>query len=345
MKNILKSQAILWSVLQVCIISFTAQAQDVLRLPSTTDEEKICFALYTVHKNVLKLTTQLYPLNDWDPFSVSLEIDINGKWEKIDEAFIDYPGWMVNFRIDNWDDSKDYKYRVNHNNKAFLEGIIKKNPIDKEKIVVCAFTGNSVWRKKNGEYITDNRSDIVENVKKINPDLLFFSGDQVYNHSRHMNAWLKFGRDYGEIVSNIPTVCIPDDHDIGQGNMWGENGKVSKSRAGHDGGYYMPVEYINEVQRAQTSHLPDPFDPTPIERGITVYYTSLNIGGVDFAIIEDRKFKTGPEGRIPQKGDRPDHYATPDYIPGSLDIPGIKLLGERQLKFLNEWGQNPHHQY
>jgi hypothetical protein len=92
------------------------------------------------------------------------------------------------------------------------------------------------------------------------------------------------------------------------------------------------------VERAQTSHLPDPYDPTPIERGIGVYYTSLTVGRVSFAIIEDRKFKSGPQGLVPQMGPRPDHVTDPNYNPKSLDVPGAKLLGERQFKFLRAWG-------
>ena len=92
------------------------------------------------------------------------------------------------------------------------------------------------------------------------------------------------------------------------------------------------------VERAQTSHLPDPYDPTPIQRGIGVYYTSLTVGRISFAIIEDRKFKSGPQGLIPQQGPRPDHVTNPNYDPKSLDVPGAVLLGERQLKFLKDWG-------
>ncbi|MCK5138038.1 MAG: hypothetical protein KAR19_19800 [Bacteroidales bacterium] len=43
----------------------------------------------------------------------------------------------------------------------------------------------------------------------------------------------------------------------------------------------------------------DPFDPTPVGQGIGVYYTNLVVGEVDFAIIEDRKFESGPKGKIP----------------------------------------------
>jgi hypothetical protein len=69
------------------------------------------------------------------------------------------------------------------------------------------------------------------------------------------------------------------------------------------------------VQRAQCWHLPDPVDPTPVEQGITVYFTRLRVGGIDFAILEDRKFKTAPLGKIPQMGPRPDHINDPRLRP------------------------------
>ncbi len=328
------------TLLLIATVFQQLKSQDVLDIPNIAKDEKICFALYTVHENTLKLTAQFYPLINNDNFMAGLEIKKDESWIQVDETEILYPGLTANFRVENWDDSKEFEYRVNHQNTSFYSGVIKKNPVDKEVITVFAFTGNSTWRRINEEYIDDDRSDIVNNIKKADPDLLFFSGDQVYHHSRHYKAWLKFGRDYGEVISNIPTICLPDDHDVGQGNLWGDNGKKSSSRAGSDGGYYMPVEYVKEVERAQTSHLPDPYDPSPVERGIGVYYTDLTWGGIGFAILEDRKFKTGPAGIVPQNGPRPDHYATPDYIPEELDVPEAKLLGDRQLQFLEEWGKD-----
>ncbi|MFN0129389.1 MAG: hypothetical protein ACKV19_22205 [Verrucomicrobiales bacterium] len=80
--------------------------------------------------------------------------------------------------------------------------------------------------------------------------------------------------------------------------------------------------------------------PAPVERGIGVYFTRLTIGGVDFAILEDRKFKSGPAGKIPQRGPRPDHINDPTYEPKAIDLPGLQLLGERQEKFLRAWAQD-----
>ena len=65
------------------------------------------------------------------------------------------------------------------------------------------------------------------------------------------------------------------------------------------GGYKMPPEWVNMVQRTQTSHLPDPFDATAVEQGIGVYYCNMNYAGISFAIIEDRKFKSAPKMLLP----------------------------------------------
>lgn len=135
-------------------------------------------------------------------------------------------------------------------------------------------------------------------------------------------------------------VTIPDDHDIGQGNIWGEGGIVADSEAGDSGGYFFPAEYIKMVHRCQTSHLPDPLDPRPVAQDISVYFTRLRVGGIDFAILADRQFKSGPKGKISQMGPRPDHIRQAGYDPKAVDLPGLQLLGERQMAFLEAWGQD-----
>ena len=310
---------------------------DLLAIPEVTRDKVICFALYTVHNKTLKLTAQFYPLKEGESRKARLEIKRAGEWIKVGDTNIIERGWTAPFRVNNWDDRLQIPYRVRHGKNAQYEGTIQKNPTHKNEFIIAGFTGNSINPNHGGDI---PKKDLVDNIKKINPDLLFFSGDQVYDHRRHYAAWLKFGRDFGEIIRNRPTVTIPDDHDVGQPNLWGHNGKKSTLPGASDGGYTMPVEYVKEVERAQTSHLPDPYDPTPIGRGIGTYYTHLNWGRISFAIIEDRKFKTGPAGMIPKQGPRPDHIRNPEYDPKSVDVPQARLLGQRQLKFLDAWGQD-----
>ncbi len=138
-----------------------------------------------------------------------------------------------------------------------------------------------------------------------------------------------------------PCICIPDDHDVYQGNLWGQGGRKSPARD-HDGGYVLPAEFVRMVERTQTDHLPDPFDPTPVEQGIGVYYTSMTYGRISFAILEDRKFKSGchRDDMPPGNAGRPDHFNNPAFDPQTLDIPGVQLLGNRQLQFLDAWTQD-----
>ena len=309
----------------------------VLAIPEVEAKDLVCFALYTVHDGTLKLTAQLYPVPDGAPRLVRLEIEKEGEWVEVAKTEVIEQGWTAPFRVEDWDDSRAHKYRVAHGTEAFYEGTIRRNPVDQEEIVVAGYTGNSINPAHGGDI---SRQDLIDNVKRVDADVLFFSGDQVYDHHRHYAAWLKFGRDFGEIIKDRPTVCLPDDHDAGQPNLWGESGKVSTLPGASDGGYIQPGEYVREVERAQTSHLPDPVDPRKIGQGIGVYFTNLNWGGIDFAVLEDRKFKTGPAGRVPKQGPRPDHIRNPDYDPASVDIEGAVLLGERQLAFLDEWAQD-----
>lgn len=295
-------------------------------------QDVIAFGMYTVANQTLKLSAQLFPLLPEEPKTVSLELFQDSEWIEVQQQNVNEIGWSALFRIENWQHDKDVKYRLRHNKKASYEGLVRKDPSSQSEIVLAALSCNS--NKDRGD-----RENYVKNINHQNPDLIFFAGDQSYDHKEHTAAWLKFGIQFREVFRDRPCITIPDDHDIGQGNIWGENGKISVAQGSSDGGYTYHHEYVKMVERCQTAHLPDPYDPTPIEQGIGVYYTNINVGGIDFAILEDRKFKSGPKGKIPQQGPRPDHIRNPAYDPSSIDLPGLVLLGERQHQFLEAWGK------
>lgn len=339
---------VVWFTGVLCLVAGLAGAapKDVA-IPERPESARIGFALYTVNNNILKMTVQFYPLKDGESRNTVLQVNKDGQWQDIAEAVItedEYGNedgdktWTAHFRVEGWDMTRDHAYRVSAlDGKALHEGRIRRDPLEKDTIVVGVFSCNSIY-EQHGGYVP--RTDVIENIKKADPDLLFFAGDQVYDHKHHLGYWLKFGRQFGEILRDRPVITIPDDHDVGHGNLWGAGGKKSMTMAGHDGGYFMPASYVKAVERAQTWHLPDPFDPTPVQQGIGVYYTAMTLGRISFAIIEDRKFKSGPSGLVPQQGPRPDHILNPDYDPKSIDVPGAELLGERQLHFLDAWGQD-----
>ncbi len=296
-------------------------------------DQVVCFAYYTHQSGVLKMSAQLFPLKPEEERVARLEVQRNGQWQEIAKSEVYYPGWDAHFRVENWDASANVPYRVRHGDKAMFEGLIRRDPVDKNMIVVANLSCNS-------SRTVGPRTEIIENLRAQDPDVLFFGGDQTYRHTEHTAGWIEFGLQFRDIIRDRPTVCIPDDHDVGHGNLWGEAGDQSHIPGDADGGYRYPVAYVNQVQRQQSWHLPDSPDPAPVDRDISVYFTRMTVGGIDFAILEDRKFKTGPAGKIPQMGPRPDHINDPSYDPKSIDLPGLELLGPRQEKFLRDWSQD-----
>lgn len=321
----------------------------------------ICFAQYTLHKGTLKLTAQLTPVENIEAHQVSLQINENGQWKNLQERSLDYMGRTAQFRIDNWPYREAKPYRVllelplKNGSKAFTyEGAIAEEPVNHDEVKVAVFSCNADYGFPDQE--------VADNVSKHQPDLAVFLGDQYYEGSGgfgiqtssvekaaldFLHKWYMFGWSYREIFRNIPSACIPDDHDVYHGNVWGEAGKLAPTDEGwgyvaqDQGGYKMPVTWVNMVQRTQTGHLPDPYDPTPVKRGINVYYTDWVYGGISFAILEDRKFKSAPKNVLPQKA-----QVTNGFIQNrEFDIKEYydieaDLLGDRQMKFLNAWNQD-----
>ena len=248
-------------------------------------DQVIAFGIYTTSNNTLKLSAQLFPLYPEESRKVKLAFYQNNIWKVVQTEQVNEIGWSVLFRIENFDMSKDIRYKIMHGETAYFEGLIRKDPINKAQITLAALSCNS--NKDRGD-----RDEYVKNINTLNPDLIFFAGDQSYDHKEHTAAWLKFGLQFRELFRGRPCITIPDDHDIGQGNLWGEGGKKSLRKDGNDGGYFFHPEYVKMVERAQTAHLPDPYHKEALNQGITAYFTNLKIGDVDFAIIEDRKFKS-----------------------------------------------------
>jgi alkaline phosphatase D len=313
----------------------------------------ILYAMHTLSRDVLKLTAQMPPVGTAESQTVRLQIEQDGAWKTLAEERIDPLSRTATFRIENWDSDRDVPYRLAYSQIArngestddYYTGTVRKDPVEKEDLVIAGFTGNTDSGFPN--------ELVAGNVAKMNPDVLFFSGDQIYesvggygihrepvelatlNYLRKIYLW---GWAFRDVMRDRPTLVIPDDHDVYQGNIWGENGRDCNGIENHaQGGYAMPAEWVNVIQRTQTDHHPDPFDPTPIEQGITVYYGDMIYGRINFAVLEDRKFKSGPEGKVNTWEGRPDHMKDPDLDPKTLDKPGLKLLGDRQLKFLREW--------
>ncbi len=317
---------------------------------------------YTLDHGILKMTAQMMPVAETDAQEVRLEAQQNEQWETIANTSIIAPGYTAPFRVEDWNASIDTPYRVAYDltlgdgstKTYYFEGTVKKDPVDQEIVSVAGFTGNhNTGRGVEGgnfrwaDHIWFPHNDIVDDVKQQEVDVLFFSGDQVYEgasptfpdrknaHLDYLYKWYLWGWAFRDITKDRPTITIPDDHDVYQGNIWGNGGP--QVPVDNMGGYVMPADWVMMIERTQTSHLPDPYDPTPIQQGIGVYYSDMTYGRIGIAIMEDRKFKSGCDGLVPGHQGRPDHFAQENFYPSMVDKPGLTLLGDRQLTFLEDW--------
>ncbi len=329
--------------------------------PADTCGPIVC-TQYTLSRGVMKLTAQMTPIGEDEPHEVRLQTKDGGAWKTIATTRIQEPSYTAAFRIPNWDDTKDTAYRVVYG-KTSWQGTVRKDPKDKQTIVVAGFTGNhnNAWGFGNPGYnfIDDvyfPHTDMMEHVAMSHPDVLFFSGDQIYEGvsptgadrahimKDYLYKWFLWCWAYRDYTKDIPTICEPDDHDVYQGNLWGQGGRHAP-HGQSSGGYVQPPEFVKMVEQTQTSHLPDPFDPTPVGQGIGVYYTSMIYGGIGIAIIEDRKFKSGIEdlehpGQLLKGNENPELWKNYQLARKRFDQKGKTMLGERQLKFLDAFARD-----
>ena len=308
-----------------------AEAPPPMNVPR---DEVVAFALYTHDHGVLKLSAQLYPLRPDEPREARLEFRRDGQWTEVMRAPVLTPGWNAHFRVEGWDDTHDVAYRVRHGDRAAFEGPIRRDPRDKDVIVVANMSCNS-------SRTTGLRPEILENLKAQDPDLLFFAGDQTYRHTEHTAGWIEFGLQFRDIIRDRPTVTIPDDHDVGHPNLWGENGKRSTLSGNADGGYFYPVDYVNLVQRQQTWHLPDPVDPAP-DRAWDhrlLHQTSASAASTS-RFSKTGSSRPGPPARSLAWALVPITSTIRRMTRNPIDLPGLVLLGDRQHKFLREWGED-----
>jgi alkaline phosphatase D len=320
----------------------------------------IMWSQYTLSNGLLKLSAQMAPVGKDDAQVVRLQTQPGGSgaWQTVAEAPIDPLARTATFRIEGWQDDQDTPYRLvyealgpeNKQQEHYWQGTVRKDPMDKQEVVVAAFTGNND--------VGFPHNEIVRHVTTHQPDLLVFTGDQIYESVAgygvqraplekatldYLRKWYLYGWEFRELLKDIPSVAIPDDHDVYQGNVWGAGGKAASKEGDQkdqqdSGGFTMPAEWVNMVQRTQTSHLPDPYDPTPAAQGVSVYYCDLQVGGISFAVLEDRKWKTPPKSVLPARLKVKNGWAEASrhVDPKVLDVPA-QLLGERQQKFLREW--------
>jgi len=336
-------------------------------------------AMHTLSAGTLKMTAQMGPLGADDNRTGELQIQRNGRWETVDSGELIDLSYTMPFRVDDWDASVDTPYRIVYDLRIggfnadmtqnyTYEGTIRAEPQRNDFVLAsmnCQHfsarpdrdsSARGYW---NSSGIWFPHADVADAVEYHDPDMLYFSGDQIYEGGLagivrepydeaaldYLYHWYWFVWSFRDLMRDIPTIATPDDHDVYQGNIWGAGGTRGEAREGISaqdrGGYTMDPRWVNAVHQTQTSHHPDPPDPTPIDMGISVWYSTVDYSGVSMAVVSDRMFKSAPALAVEGGEVRNGWFQNPRFDPATRgDVADAVLLGERQLDFLDDWAQD-----
>ena len=307
---------------------------------------------------VMKMSAFTGPMGQEDSQEILFQTKSKTGWQTQSIATLDTDAWVATFRIPNWDAKRKFEYRLVYSEKQrsgakapyYYEGIVQANP-SHGTLKMAALTCQNDYAFPY--------APVAINVEKLKPDIVFFSGDQIYeSHGgygvirepserallNYLRKFYQFGWAFRDVMRNQPTLCLPDDHDVLQGNLWGEGGLEMEGANCDPGastlsGYVEPVRVINAVHRTTLAHHPDAYDPTPMARGISVYFGDMVYGDVSFAILADRQWKSGPE-RLGIKVGHTGKNETPTMINAAFNPAGLELLGKKQESFLEKWSQD-----
>ena len=332
---------------------------DAFTVASEREFGPILWSMYTLSDSrseegfVMKISALTGPLGANDNKDVELFVRRGNVWTSLGKAALDTDAWTATFRVPNWDATTETPFKLVYvqshvdgsETNSDWSGVIKANPSGRP-LRIGALTCQNHY---GFPY-----EPVAENLIKLDPDMLYFSGDQLYeSHGgfglirdpaepailNYLRKFYMHGWSFRDAMRDRPTICIADDHDVFQGNIWGEGGApmdIDAGGASSNGGYREPARMVNVVHKTNAAHHPDYFDPTPCKQGISVYYGDMVYGGVGFAILGDRQFKSGPQ-RVETGSGRADHVLDPDFDTRKLDKPGLDLLGDRQEDFLKHW--------
>lgn len=311
--------------------------------------------MHSLNRSVLKLSAQLMPIDLAELPAIMLEYRSPVGWFKGPVATIG-DGFTAQFRLTDWDPSLDHEYRLvdpRSPSKALFTGTVRADPGATRPLSIALhscllpvarsldeldYSPRIPQETAFGRYSNDNilfpHAEMVERCEACEPDLYVFCGDQYYETypTRYgrtgddalldtLYRWYLFLWTFREPLRTRPAIVLADDHDVLQGNLWGNEGSGSELPREEDGGFKYDKELVRAIFRMQCGHNPDSWDPTPIQFDIPVSYGSFVYGGTSFAFVEDRKFKDPPQT---------------DIDPG---LTRGELLGPRQEAFLAAWGK------
>ena len=233
---------------------------------------------------VMKISALTGPLGDEDNHEVELLIQDNDEWKSLGHATLDPDAWTATFRIPTGMKRGNFRIDSSIGSGVATGAKPRRTGAARSKRILRADSLRIGALTCQNDYGFPY-APVAENLIRLDPDMLYFSGDQIYeSHGgyglirqpavpailNYLRKYYMFGWAFREAMRDRPTLCIPDDHDVFQGNIWGEGGapmQVDVGGASSNGGYIEPARMVNVVHKTNAAHHPDYYDPTPVQAG------------------------------------------------------------------------------
>ena len=293
--------------------------------------------------------------------------DSEGTWQEPIESYLTEDGsWTVPFLVEDWQERGRVPYRIEvdlgrsdgYLNIYSYSGSVAPEPAPDEPVVIAALSclknqvGPIAWNA-DGLWFPHLRLEAA--VRAHDPDLIVFLGDQIYESdltppdrrssgslmADYHTKWQRFLWSFGELMRDRPVICLPDDDDVFQGNLWGAGGIRATERGGATaqdaGGYVESPEFVRAVYATQTAHLPPSLLEPRIGRGISTWSTTFAWGGIDFAVVSDRMWKAAPALAQPEGRYVNGWPQAPGFDPQTAPPAKTNLLGRQQEDMLRAW--------
>jgi len=257
--------------------------------------------VYSVFENKLKLTAQFMPISKTDNKLVILEMSDYKKenWKEYSKVQIDTLSYTAKFETQIPNSNAIYNYRIVYNQKdangkskkiEFL-GIISNNKNQQNIIKLAIFKNNSFLNNSiNLENfdITLPNEKFTTAIKKSNPDLLLFMGNQINTNNQepadfsnfknlrldYLNKWYLWYLAYGEFTSNNPSMILPSNNDFCVHDTI-DDVKIELSKRLNKKDLSNFIKLVNTTQFTEEDHQAKDFE-------------SFNFGNISFALINNK---------------------------------------------------------
>lgn len=236
---------------------------------------EILWSHYTQHQNSLKLMVHL-DVNPETPISetVKLSLKTDKGWQKVAEKQMYTLASTALFDMKKWPNNHTVTYKVATDDSELI-GTIRAIPEKNKQLKLLALSLTDVAQLPS--------SEVVKQMIEQQPDMVVFSGfraslDQpaknVSQIATGMNLYLqeyrKFGIAFKDILKSYPSIIITHSSDIYRSDSH-------------------PI-WINSSELTQTGTLPKSYFEGVNDDRILSYFTALEYGDIELAILEDRKF-------------------------------------------------------